>query len=235
MTRTIRTSAKLKNKHMGWELSDDKIEELQLHIHKPNLIYIQNMPSITNIMSDLTPILLRNTSNWQFITSDCPVTIYNQLFANRNYIRNYGYGQIGIQCFLPISPRLCLVLIDSAVYSFNCDEYLVITINEPDQIIELNKLFVNNARRAIYFNNSEKQWKIEKIAKLKKSRSNNFGNKVFGNEKQGYLILHSKVSVHCKVKLPKFNIKPEFMPIPFPPHAAGPIRPTVILAEDEDK
>lgn len=24
---------------MGWELSDDKIEELQLHIHKPNLIY----------------------------------------------------------------------------------------------------------------------------------------------------------------------------------------------------
>jgi len=91
---------------MGWELSDDKIEELQLHIHKPNLIYIQNMPSITNIMSDLTPILLRNTSNWQFITSDCPVTIYNQLFANRNYIRNYGYGQIGIQCFLPISPRI---------------------------------------------------------------------------------------------------------------------------------
>ena len=55
------------------------------------------------------------------------------------------------------------------------------------------------------------------------------------NEKQGYLILHSKVSVHCKVKLPKFSIKPEFMSIPFPPHAAGPIRPTVILAEDEDK
>ncbi len=226
-TTLAQTMVKLAREHKELDVTDSEIERLRVTIDKPNLISIQNMAEVTEIMSDLTPLLIRNTTNRQFITSDCPMAKYNQLFISRNYHRNCGYGHVGAQCFIPISPYLCLVLIDSAVYDYKCDDNRVITINAPDQIIELNKLFLHNSDRSIYFNNSERPWVIERLACQKKDNQKDSDNEVFGNAVSGYLNMLSFKSVQNNIKLPAFFIRPQYKIMPFPQNTAGPFRPFV--------
>lgn len=224
---SVKASAKLYREHKRIEMSDEEIENIPITADKPNLYYLKNLKHLMEMVGDLSIVLLHNTSSRQFVTSDCPVVKYNQLFVARDYIRSYGYGQVGFQCFLPISPHFCLVLYDDVVYKCKNERNFVIRINAPDQIIELNKLFVENSRQAIYFNNTERDWVIQRMVYKKHDTSQRFANSVLGNEKQGYLIVHSSDCVRTKVKLPQFTINPDFLTIPFPAHAAGPIRPSV--------
>ena len=227
--------AKLCREHKGVEISDEEIENLRVTVDKPNLHYLQNLEHLVDVAGDLTIVILHNTSGRQFVTSDCPVVKYNQLFVARNYFRPYGYGHVGFQCFLPISPEFCLMLYDDVAYDCKNMKDFVIRINAPDQIIELNKLFVANSRQALYFNNTERQWVIERMAHKKNDTSKKFNNGIFGNEKQGYLVMHSTDSIYKKVNLPQFTIKPEFLKIQFPLHAAGPLRPRAEEMTDERK
>ena len=41
----------------------------------------------------------------------------------------------------------------------------IVHINAPDQIIEINKMIAKNAKSAIYFRNSAREWVIEKYTK----------------------------------------------------------------------
>lgn len=232
INKLYKICAKLYNKaHKDIHLSED----MSVTIDKPNLWGIQSMPKVVEIMSDLTLVLLKNSTSRQFVTSDCPVVKYNSLFINRQYIRNYGYGQVGIQCFFPISRNLCLALIDGVVYDYRSDSNGVITINAPDQIAEFNKLFIKNAKKAIFFDNSERQWVIERMVKNKKGTSQDFVNSIFGNEKNGYVFIGSTNSVHDCIKLPQFRIRPQFLSMPFPPHLAGPLRPIANDIHNSDK
>lgn len=221
----VKACARMYREHERIEIGEDEIEKLQIKVDKPNLVYIQNMRRLPEVMDDLSIVLLHNTTNRQFVTSDCPVVRYNQLFIARDYFRPYGYGHIGFQCFLPISPEFCLVLYDSVVYECKNLRESVIRINAPDQIIELNKLFVENSRQALYFNNKEREWIIRRMVEKKNDTSQKFANGVLGNEKQGYLLFHSLDCVKKRIKLPQFVINPDFLRIPFPYHAAGPMRP----------
>ena len=216
---------RLYREHGRIRLSDEEINNLSVKVEKPNLTSIKAMPEIVEVMSDLVLVLLKNTTRRQFITSDCPVVKYNSLFVERHYYRSYGYGQVGAQCFFPISSSLCLALIDAVVYDFDCDKEGVIKINAPDQIIELNKLFVKNAKQAIYFNNSERKWIIEKMVQNRKDTSKEFGNYEFGNEKTGFLLMYSAKSVFDLVKIPVFKTRDNFLKMPLPLHSAGPLRP----------
>lgn len=229
----LRAQAKLYREYKGMKISDEEIEKIKVTVDKPNLFALENMERIAEVVSDLSMVLLHNTSSRQFVTSDCPVVKYNQLFVARNYHRSYGYGQIGIQCFLPISPEYCLVLYDGEAYECKNKKNDVITINAPDQIIELNKLFVQNGRQALYFNNAERDWVIKRLVHGKSDTSNKFNNGVFGNVKQGFIIVSGGDCVRKRVKLPQFVIRPEYFKMKFPRHAAGPLRLRVKELEDE--
>lgn len=222
---TTKVCAKLYREHRGLEITDEEIDQLCASVDKPNLYNIRNMEHLLDMAGDLSFVLLHNTSSRQFVTSDCPVVKYNQLFIARDYFRSYGYGHVGFQAFMPISPKFCLVLYDDVAYTCKNQKDFVIRINAPDQIVELNKLFVANARQAIYFNNSEREWVVERMVNKKADTSKRFENGIFGNEKQGFIIMHSMECVRKKVKLPQFTIRPEFLKVSFPNHAAGPLRP----------
>lgn len=219
--------ARLYREHRGIEISDDEINDLEILINKPNLVHLQNMPQVVEMIADLSIVLLHNTSSRQFITSDCPIAKYNKLFLEKNYYRSYGYGHVGTQVFLPISPIYCLVLYDASVYEFKSVKDYVVTVNAPNEIIELNKLFVKNSKCAIYFNNTERDWIIKRMVEKKRDTSKIFHNGVFGDDKQGYLVVHSSGGVHDAIKMPLFIVKPECMNFTFPKHAGGPLRPWV--------
>ena len=225
-TKTAQLIAKLSRDHGRISVTDEEIKQLRFQSNIPNLPHIQSMPKVINIMMDLKPLLLYNTTSRMFITSDFPVVKYNYLFVARNYRRNYGYGQVGTQVFIPINSALCLMLFDSAVYSIN-DNDLVLKINSPDQIAELNKLFASNSKRAVYFNNSARDWVIERYVKGVKDTSKNLGNQILENRAGEYIIQVSAPSNFLKIKMNFCTINPYFLTCPFPTHIAGPLRPPV--------
>ncbi len=69
---------------------------------------MQNYP----ILFDLDYKLLINETDVEFVTSDNPVVLYNQLFSFRTYISNTGLATKGLQIFFPISPRYTLLFFD---------------------------------------------------------------------------------------------------------------------------
>ena len=225
-TKTAQLIAKISRDHGRINATDEEIKHLKYFSRIPNLPAIQCMPKIINIMMDLKLLLLHNTTSRMFITSDYPVVKYNYLFVARNYHRNYGFGQVGTQIYIPISRDLCILLFDSDVYNIN-DNNLVLKINAPDQIAELNRLFASNSKRAVYFYNTAREWVIEQYVKGKKDTSTSFGNQILENRAGEFIIQTSNPSIFSKRKLDFCSIKPYFLSCPFPIHMGGPLRPSV--------
>lgn len=225
-TKTAQLIAKISRDHGRLSNTDEEIKQLKYVSNIPNLPAIQAMPKMINIMTDLKPLLIHNTTSRMFITSDFPVVKYNYLFAARNYHRNYGYGHIGTQIYIPINSTLCLMLFDSAVYDIN-DNNLVLKINSPDQIAELNKLFACNSKRAVYFNSAAREWVIDRYVDGIKDTSDNFGNQILENRAGEFIIQTSNPSIFVKRKLSFCTINPYFLTCPFPMHMRGPLRPPV--------
>lgn len=192
--------------------------------HKRSVL---NANKTLEIMNCLSLALIVNTSSRQFVTSDTPVTKYNKLFVERNYHFNYGYGQCGIQVFYPISPTLCILLYDRDVYNVNLTKGNIIKIPSVDQVKEINKLLIKNAKESVFFNNTEKQWVIERAVTSHKTKDMDFGNSHLGSAVSGYIEIITSYSVFDRIKLPQFEIKKLYMKCSLPKHGAMMIRPAV--------
>ena len=126
-------------------------EEFFADYDTPNKIAIDVANECFDILADLKPLTIINESGRGFITSDNPVTLYNLLYARRNYRINYGLGTGGIIIFLPLSPTVCFCLYDPEVYDEKSEDGFNITIKSKNQVNELNKMFAQNAYEAIYW------------------------------------------------------------------------------------
>lgn len=87
-------------------------EEFFADYDTPNKISIAVANECFDILVDLKPLTIINESGRGFIISDNPVTLYNLLYARRNYRINYGLGTGGTIIFLPLSPTVCFCLCD---------------------------------------------------------------------------------------------------------------------------
>lgn len=217
-------------------VSDEQIKQMKMRLEIPNLYSIKAVDKMVWIMGDLAPVLIHNKSSRQFITSDNPVVKYNYLFAVRNYHCNYGYGHLGLQIYIPISPEYCLLTYDPNVYSFS-QKNDVIEINSSDQIIELNKLFARNAKSAVYCSNSAREWVVQKYAANTRDTSKIFNNHILQNRNGEYMIQMSSPSILNKYRLSFCKIFPMMLEIQFPSNLAGPLRPDVqkIQSVEESK
>lgn len=230
-TKVAKSIALLGQEHGLVDFSDEEIKKLHVSIDKPNLAHLQSMPTGVEVMQDLAPALIINSSGKGFITSDCPMMKYNPLFVKRRYHRNSGIGQVGAQVLLPLSPDLCLILYDSAVYDIKVKDR-VLTLNSADQIIKLNMLLARNAKATVFFNNATPQWLIEKYTRGVKNTSSVFNNTLMRGESGGYLVVSSSFGTMYDAKLSFYSIRKQFMKMPFPNHMAGPLRPNAQRVAD---
>lgn len=92
--------------HGRLDISDELISNITLEASIPNRYVFMHTGKTVEYCLDLGLALNKNISETPFITSDKRVVKYNQLFMVRNYFRPHGYGYVGIQIYLPISPRL---------------------------------------------------------------------------------------------------------------------------------
>lgn len=104
-------------------------------------------------VSDLKVCLLKNQTDFPFITSDDPAVLTNrwQLQDLRGRWRPLGLKGAGAILFLPISPQICCVGYDSDVYSVPSDKGWVAVRTRSD-IEAINELQLLNCRANIFIN-----------------------------------------------------------------------------------
>lgn len=104
--------------------------------------------------------LMINNTELDYWTSDNPVNIYNNVrnryFTERGekYIINIGLIDEGVEIYYPITPKLCLSLVDSKYYP-NLSSETNIEINNVKHIKDINRLQVLMSGKEIYSKNDD--------------------------------------------------------------------------------
>lgn len=202
----------------------DKIVEYKI----PNYYPIASAEDVVPIMLDLKFVLLINNTSSQFITSDCFVCKYNQFLLDKNHIVGYGYGTIGFQCFVPISPVHCLMLYDPSIYELKTNKNILI-INNSKEIYKLNKLFYYNSDKYLFFNNNYDKNRLDVLLKDKDNLKKD-DNTVLKNNDNQYLLWLPNRCIKKNFNINFIKTKKQANKI----NKSAPIRPIAERLNDEE-
>ena len=114
------------------------------------LITLRNLPQMQAAVSDLRAHLIVSSRN-AFLTSDNPAFKYNQYCEEIQYTGVTGAIQKGLQIFIPLSPRLQLVLYDGSTYRAVAGRYSRSSGAKQSDIDQLNKMQLISADENVYF------------------------------------------------------------------------------------
>lgn len=149
----IDKSAKHLLKHKAIELGVD-INNYKFGYENPVLAALKGFADAAVLTLDLKCKLLINKSNIDFITSDHPVVLYNQLLEYRKKVSNAAFGSKGLQIFLPIDSKHLLMLYDHKIYGVGNNKDNVVLIPHLSDIVSLNGLQIANAESHVYWKSS---------------------------------------------------------------------------------
>ena len=94
--------------------------------------------------------LIIETDEKNFITSDNPVTYYNTFLEKRGLCK-CGYGLVGTLLFLPLSPKLAVILYDSQIYKVGSAKNGGSVVLNNSDVDNFNELTAVNANKVIYY------------------------------------------------------------------------------------
>ncbi|WP_237274465.1 DUF4238 domain-containing protein [Tenacibaculum ovolyticum] len=162
--KTMKTAMKFDSKFKDFDF-DKHLFAYDDATEKALDILLKSLP----MMMDLQVKLLENNTAKPFITSDNPVSKYNQFLESRNFsFGHYGMLSKGLQIFYPLSPDLALVLYDPKVYKIGYrKQFSKIQINEMD-VEFLNILTCLYANKALYGTEKVTDFQFEQIVKKSK-------------------------------------------------------------------
>ena len=133
---------------MGIDLDQFKIE-----IQDPAVFTLRMNTQLYPVLLDLNYKLLVNRTGIEFVTSDNPVVLYNQLFSfrDRRIGSCCGLAYKGLQIFFPIGPNAVLVFFDAGVYSVGKRRSLIVDVCLERDVYEINTLQMCSALNCVYF------------------------------------------------------------------------------------
>lgn len=104
----------------GVELTSEQKDEFEEALTEGSLRDMQretlkDIPDFASILFHMKWMLIRNTFDVPFWTSDHPVVRWND--EDHRFYGNLGYLSSGIQIFFPLTPRLCLSFVDPVKYA----------------------------------------------------------------------------------------------------------------------
>lgn len=157
------------------------------------------------LMCDLKCKLLLNETSVEFVTSDNPLVLYNQLLSFRQPTGNTGLASKGLQVFLPIDSNKTLLFYDNQSYSVGTKNKPIVKITSPKDVYELNTLQMTSAYKNLYYENVDFDMiklfrKASPFRRQQKSRMSEFSRKGTKNS-QEFLIAMSKEDVRTNLKL----------------------------------
>lgn len=113
------------------------------------------------LICDLTPVLIKNETDLNFISSDTPVVKNNYIIDSKYNFT--GFQSVGLQIFLPLNPKLCLLLYDPAMYKIPEAKQGIIRVNVRRDIDKINHLQIMNCVGDVIFSDSSEKEYIKSI------------------------------------------------------------------------
>lgn len=148
-------------------------------------ISLSNLGEVVKNLKDLEFKLLVNETKYPFITSDFPIAKYNQFLEKMKFPHGKtGYGNIGLQIFIPISPKLIILFYDAKIYKVGFKKQRNLTIKSTHDIDNLNVLQFLNSYYIVYFNHEVSKKYINEIF----NRSKNFKKANIPKSKLAYIV-----------------------------------------------
>lgn len=133
-----------------------------------------NISNVVENMLDLDYKLLKNKTKKPFVGSDFPVVKYNKYLEAKKWKHGKtGYGNTGLQIFIPLNSKLTLVFFDSMIYKVGYKKRQICDIENEKDIEQLNILQILNCFDTIFFNeecqSSYMHQMFQKASKYKKA------------------------------------------------------------------
>lgn len=111
------------------------------------------IPEIAGVVTDLKMHLLINDTPEDFLIGDDPVVLHNMYCEGTTHRGVLGWDCRGLQAFVPLSPKILLMLYDLETYRVNGDRGAqhTTTLQSTRDIRSLNSLQALNAHENLYF------------------------------------------------------------------------------------
>lgn len=176
-------------------------------------------------VAELAIKLLINKTQTEFVTSDHPVVLYNQLL---NYDREIqqkirypttGLVAKGVQLFFPISPTKALLMYDDHVYSIGNSDKNNIPIYHKQDVTAINMLQMCSGSQNIYFKDGA--FDVEKLHNISEPYMKKILTDLYltpepkiedftdsKKTKSGFSIISFR-GIHTDLNLPFIRLKPD--------------------------
>jgi hypothetical protein len=127
------------------------LDDVVIGIEDPARFVMQKYAAMYPLLLDMGYKLIVNNTNVEFVTSDNPVVLYNQLLSFRKAGNSTGLITKGLQIFFPISPRLLIVFYDMGAYRVSRNNKIEHDITDVRDVYNLNLLQACSCHENIYF------------------------------------------------------------------------------------
>jgi hypothetical protein len=127
------------------------LEKVRIENSDPANFTVHTMLRLYHLIMDLDYRLLLAHEGTQFITSDNPVILYNQLLEFELFGSKTGLACKGLQIFFPLSPGVLLAFFDRSVYAFSPREAIIARVPCREDMNQINALQVASALENVYF------------------------------------------------------------------------------------
>ncbi len=146
-------------------LTDADVASIRVTSKHPVLLSLSSLPHVATALSTLD-LQLVVSEEGRFITSDNPVFQYNHYCESLVDASAAAPGRSGFQLFVPLTPRLQLVMFDSDVYRVPStpDRKSKRTIATARDVNELNGLQVVGAEEQVFFSDWSQRHYVRELA-----------------------------------------------------------------------
>jgi Protein of unknown function (DUF4238) len=108
-----------------------------------------------DMVRDLKVCLVKNDTDFPFITSDDPAILLNRFYSQRLGPRwkSFGVNNAGVMLMLPLSPVLLMASYDQNIYTCPDIGGYVVKVDKPSDVAAINMLQYLKASKNLYFSN----------------------------------------------------------------------------------
>ncbi|MFD2164200.1 DUF4238 domain-containing protein [Paradesertivirga mongoliensis] len=119
---------------------------------------------ISENIQDLEFKLVINRTKTAFISSDFPIVKYNRFLEMKGWPGGKtGYGNIGLQIFVPLNYELLLIFYDPLIYKVGSRKSTKLEIDEVKSIDSINQLQILNCLDTLFFDEKISKHYIEQL------------------------------------------------------------------------
>lgn len=161
------------------------------------------------LILDLSCKIISNETCEEFVTSDNPIVLYNQLLSFKGGEGGTGLAVKGLKIFFPISPKVCIILYDSETYSVGRKQEEIVRLSCPKDVYQINVLQFCSASENVYFHNDyfDALALSKKGAKFRREKISNVKNTILfdGGGVRREVVASSTVDIQTHLSLSFVN------------------------------